>query len=150
MEGFFSKSLLKAVLVAEGGLLYLFISVRVLTCLFFGWFFSPLVLLHRPAGILTQVTQAHAGGSPHLMKSRNRLLLPVWDSHSTPQKTFSSPLRALLLYRPSGELFMTFWTLSYGRGTCLKNLPVEYLVWQEASIRSWWLTCDMHGIRCKS
>ncbi len=128
MEGFFSKSLLKAVLVAEGGLLYLFISVRVLTCLFFGWFFSPLVLLHRPAGILTQVTQAHAGGSPHLMKSRNRLLLPVWDSHSTPQKTFSSPLRALLLYRPSGELFMTFWTLSYGRGTCLKNLPVEYLV----------------------
>ncbi len=64
MEGFFSKSLLKAVLVAEGGLLYLFISVRVLTCLFFGWFFSPLVLLHRPAGILTQVTQAHAGGSP--------------------------------------------------------------------------------------
>ncbi|KAL0188723.1 hypothetical protein M9458_015822, partial [Cirrhinus mrigala] len=54
-----------------------------------------------PAGIPTQVTQAHAGGSPHLMRSRNRLLLAAWDSHSTPQKTFSSPRRALPLCRPS-------------------------------------------------
>lgn len=98
-EFLFQKWLcLKPVPVAEGGLVYLFISVRSLT-----FFVLPSVLL-RPAGILTRVTQAHAGGSSHLMKSRNRLLLAAWDSHSTPLKTFLSPPHALPPCLPSGEL----------------------------------------------
>lgn len=111
---------------------------------FFSLSLSPFLftscLLLRPAGIPTQVTQAHAGGSPHLMKQRNRLLLAAWVSHSTPQKIFSSPPRVLPLCRPSGEIFLLN-CVQLPQIDMTKCLPVEYLVRQDTFVDTFF---DIH------